>query len=64
MFLNEYKFLCLNAADNVVISFHLYCVDDDVDGAVEHEHEVVDSGENVCPFWPEFDCSKSDHLLN
>ena len=49
-----------------VYHFHddnqLQSVNDNIDGAVEHEHEVVYSWKFIRPVRPEFDSSKFHHL--
>ena len=43
---------------------YLSSINDNIDGTVDHQHEMVPSGEVVRPAWPKLDSPVLNHLKN
>ena len=44
------------------LNHYLSRINDNIDGAVYHQHEMVPSSEVISPGWPVQDCTIADHL--
>ena len=38
-------------------------IDDDVDGSIDCQHEVIELGDHICPEWPIHQLAVVDHLV-
>ena len=46
----------------LIMTIYLSSINDYIDGAVNHQHEMVPPSEVVCPDRPEPDCTIMHHL--
>ena len=53
----------MNSGQIFNIFTHFYHIDEDVDGGVDGEHEVITLGQNLGPGWPEEELAIGDHLV-
>ena len=44
-------------------ALYLDDINDDVDGSIDCQHEVIQLGDHICPFWPIHQLPVVDHLV-